>query len=165
MIRRALSIFISVLLLSSCARFDDSKIWDKFQEHEQRIEKLEAACDLMNTNISALQAIVTALQGNDYVTGVAEIVEDGEVVGYSISFSKSGVVKIYHGKDGADGEEGAPGADGKPGIDGTDGENGSDGVDGHTPIVGVQKDADGVYYWTIDGEWMLDAKGHKVPAT
>jgi hypothetical protein len=27
-----------------------------------------------------LQAIVTALQGNGYVTGVAEIVEDGEVV-------------------------------------------------------------------------------------
>jgi hypothetical protein len=34
----------------------------------------------MNSNISALQAIVTALQSNDYVTGVAEIVEDGDVV-------------------------------------------------------------------------------------
>ena len=117
MIRRALSIFISVLILSSCARFDDSKIWDKFQEHEQRIEKLEAACDLMNSNISALQEIVTALQGNDYVTGVAEIVEDGEVVGYTITFSKSGVVKIYQGSDGTDGADGAPGADGRPGTD------------------------------------------------
>ena len=119
----------------------------------------------MNSNISALQAIVTALQGNDYVTGVAEIVEDGEVVGYTITFSKSGVVKIYHGQNGENGEDGVPGADGKPGIDGTDGENGSDGVDGHTPIVGVKKDADGVYYWTIDGEWMLDDEGQKVPAT
>ena len=160
-------IYITITLISvwSCARFDDSKIWDKFQEHEQRIEKLEAACDLMNSNISALQAIVTALQGNDYVTGVAEIVEDGEVVGYTITFSKSGVVKIYHGQNGENGEDGVPGADGKPGIDGTDGENGSDGVDGHTPIVGVKKDSDGVYYWTIDGEWMLDADGQKVPAT
>jgi hypothetical protein len=119
----------------------------------------------MNSNISALQDIVTALQGNDYVTSVAEIVEDGKVVGYTITFSKSGVVKIYHGKDGADGENGVPGADGRPGIDGTDGENGSDGVDGHTPLVGVKKDADGVYYWTIDGEWMLDGDGQKVPAT
>ena len=160
-------IYITITLISvwSCAQFDDSKIWDKFQEHEQRIEKLEAACDLMNTNISALQAIVTALQGNDYVTGVAEIVEDGEVVGYTITFSKSGVVKIYHGQNGENGEDGVPGADGKPGIDGTDGENGSDGVDGHTPIVGVKKDSDGVYYWTIDGEGMLDADGQKVPAT
>ena len=74
-------IYISIALLSlwSCAQFDDSKIWDKFADYDARIEKLEAACDLMNSNISALQAIVTALQGNDYVTGVAEIVEDGEV--------------------------------------------------------------------------------------
>ncbi len=160
-------IYITIALLSiwSCSQFDDSKIWDKITEHEQRIEKLEAACDLMNTNISALQAIVTALQGNDYVTGVAEIVEDGIVVGYTITFSKSGVVKIYHGQNGENGEDGVPGTDGKPGIDGTDGENGSDGVDGHSPIVGVKKDADGVYYWTIDGEWMLDDEGQKVPAT
>ncbi|MBR5499625.1 MAG: hypothetical protein IKV75_05650, partial [Bacteroidales bacterium] len=129
-------IYITITLISvwSCAQFDDSKIWDKFQEHEQRIEKLEAACDLMNTNISALQAIVTALQGNDYVTGVAEIVEDGEVVGYTITFSKSGVVKIYHGEDGADGEDGAPGADGRPGADGAAGSDGVDGENGHSPV-------------------------------
>ena len=160
-------IYITIALLSiwSCARFDDTKIWDKFAEHEQRIERLEAACDVMNSNISALQAIVTALQGNDFVTGVAEIVEDGVVVGYSISFSKSGVVKIYHGKDGADGEDGSPGADGRPGADGAAGSDGVDGENGHSPVMGVRKDADGVYYWTIDGEWMLDADGQKVPAT
>jgi hypothetical protein len=75
-------IYISIALLSlwSCAQFDDSKIWDEFKNYYNRLEKVEAACDLMNSNISALQAIVTALQGNYYVTGVAEIVEDGEVV-------------------------------------------------------------------------------------
>ena len=74
-------IYITIALLSiwSCAQFDDSKIWDEFKNYYDRLEKVEAACDLMNSNISALQAIVTALQGNDYVTGVAEIVEDGEV--------------------------------------------------------------------------------------
>ena len=158
-------ITITLLSVWSCARFDDSKIWEEFDNYYERLEKLEAACDVMNSNISALQAIVTALQGNDFVTGVDEIVEDGEVVGYTITFSKSGVVKIYHGKDGADGENGVPGADGRPGIDGTDGENGSDGVDGHSPVVGVRKDTDGVYYWTIDGDWMLDDEGQKVPAT
>jgi hypothetical protein len=75
-------IYITLALFSiwSCAQFDDSKIWDEFKNYYDRLEKVEAACDLTNTNISALQAIVTALQGNDYVTGVAEIVEDGEVV-------------------------------------------------------------------------------------
>ena len=74
-------IYITIALLSiwSCAQFDDSKIWDEFKNYYDRLEKVEAACDLMNSNISALQAIVTALQSNDYVTGVAEIVEDGEV--------------------------------------------------------------------------------------
>ena len=160
-------IYISIALLSlwSCAQFDDSKIWDEFKNYYDRLEKVEAACDLMNSNISALQAIVTALQGNDYVTGVAEIVEDGEVVGYTITFSKSGVVKIYHGEDGANGADGAPGADGRPGADGVAGPDGVDGENGHSPVVGVRKDVDGVYYWTIDGEWMLDDEGQKVPAT
>jgi len=39
------------------------------------------------------------------------------------------------------------------------------GADGHTPAIGVKKDADGVYYWTIDGEWLLDASGNKVRVT
>ena len=163
--KKLIHITIALLSLWSCAQFDDSKIWDEFKNYYDRLEKVEAACNLMNSNISALQAIVTALQGNDYVTGVAEIVEDGEVVGYTITFSKSGVVKIYHGKDGAAGADGAPGADGRPGADGAAGSDGVDGKDGHSPVVGVRKDVDGVYYWTIDGEWMLDDEGQKVPAT
>ena len=26
------------------------------------------------------------------------------------------------------------------------------------------KDTDGIYYWTIDGEWLLDSKGNKIQA-
>lgn len=40
-----------------------------------------------------------------------------------------------------------------------DGENGAD-----APEIGAVKDADGVYYWTLDGEWLLDAEGNKIPA-
>ena len=39
------------------------------------------------------------------------------------------------------------------------------GADGHTPAIGVKADADGVYYWTIDGQWLLDASGSKVRVT
>jgi hypothetical protein len=118
----------------------------------------------MNSNIEALQAIVDALQNNDYVTGVKPIYEDGKVIGYTISFSKSDDVAIYHGQDGKDGVDGTPGQDGAPGQDGTDGEDGKDGADGHTPVIGVAKDADGIYYWTVDGKWLLDADGNKVKA-
>ena len=32
------------------------------------------------------------------------------------------------------------------------------------PIIGVKKDTDGIYYWTLDGKWLTDEKGNKVKA-
>ena len=80
------------------------------------------------------------------------IVEDGKEIGYTITFSKSGTVTIYHGQDGKDGK------------DGKDGLNGQDGKDGSTPTVGVRQDSDGVWYWTLNGEWLLDEQGNKIRA-
>ena len=119
-------------------------------------ESLQALVDKLNTNVSSLQAIVEALQNNDYVTSVVPLTEGGKVIGYTMTFSKSGSVVIYHGKDGADG------ADGKDGVDGTDG---AAGVDGWTPVISVKQDEDGRYYWTLDGEWMLDENASKIPTT
>lgn len=112
-------------------------------------EDLSAKVAKANEDIKAMQAIVSALQGKDYVQSVTEL-SDGS--GYVITFTKSGSVTIYHGTDGEDGEDGAPGQDG------------TDGKDGHTPIVSVKQDTDGVWYWVIDGEWLLDASGNKVVA-
>ena len=28
----------------------------------------------------------------------------------------------------------------------------------------MKKDTDGIYYWTLDGEWLTDEKGNKVKA-
>ncbi|MBO4565641.1 MAG: Ig-like domain-containing protein [Bacteroidales bacterium] len=43
--------------------------------------------------------------------------------------------------------------------------HGKNGTDGATPVIGVKQDSDGVYYWTLDGNWLLDAKGNKVRAS
>ena len=43
--------------------------------------------------------------------------------------------------------------------------HGKNGTDGATPVIGVKQDTDGVYYWTLDGNWLLDAKGNKVRAS
>ena len=40
--------------------------------------------------------------------------------------------------------------------------NGKDSED--APIIGVKKDTDGIYYWTLDGKWLTDEKGNKVKA-
>ena len=138
------------VMVSSCSKFDDSAIWDKLNEqeqtlndHEKRIAALEELCKQMNTNINALQTLVEALEKRDYITNVSPVREDGVVVGYTISFASSDTITIYNGKDGKDGV---------------------DGKDGYTPQIGVMKDTDGIYYWTIDGEWLLDGKGNKIQA-
>lgn len=37
------------------------------------------------------------------------------------------------------------------------------GLDGKTPLIGMKKDTDGIYYWTVDGQWVF-AEGKKVKA-
>lgn len=151
--RKHILLILILLPFASCNRFDDSAIWDELDNINDRIDRLEASCKQMNNEISALQSLVAALQENDFVTGISEIVEDGKVKGYTIYFSRSGAITIYHGKDGADGSDGEDGLDGTPGKD------------GHTPTIGVRQDGDGVYYWTLDGEWLLDDAGNKIPTT
>jgi hypothetical protein len=34
-----------------------------------------------------------------------------------------------------------------------------------TPVIGVAQDTDGVYYWTLNGEWLLDDNGNKLPVS
>ena len=132
--------------------YDDSALQAQLNDHELRLKELERLCSQANTNIEALQTIVSALQENDYVTNVAPIKEGDKVLGYTITFRKSGAVTIYHGKDGQNGSNG------------TNGDNGIDGIDGHTPVISVKRDADDIWYWVIDGEWLLDSDGNKVKA-
>ena len=141
---------VIAVAVSSCSKFDDSAIWDKLNEqeqtlndHEKRIAALEELCKQMNTNINALQTLVEALEKRDYITNVSPVRKDGEVIGYTISFADSDTITIYHGENGQDG---------------------ADGKDGYTPQIGVMKDTDGIYYWTLDGEWLLDGKGNKIQA-
>lgn len=124
----------------------------------QALGDLAEACLIMNDNIEALSEIVMALQNNVYVTSVTKIMEDGEEIGYTLDFSDGTSATIYHGKDGENGKDGAPGKDGE------DGEDGKDGA-GSIPEIGVRQDTDGIYYWTVNGEWLLDGAGQKVAAS
>lgn len=141
-------IFTAMMLFAvSCSEsYDDSALVGRVDNLENRVAKLEELCKQMNTNISSLQTLVTALQNNDYVTGITPITKNGETIGYTITFTKSQPITIYHGEDGKDGV------------------NGIDGQDGHTPIISVKQDFDGIYYWTLDGDWLLDDNGNKIKA-
>ena len=139
-------VFLSSIILMSCSDdYDDSKLWNSINGLEDRVAKLEELCKQMNTNISSLQEIVTALQNSETIKSVSSLT-DG--TGYLITFSTGKTITIYHGKNGTDGE------------DGKDGQHGTDGV---TPTISVKKDTDGIYYWTVNGDWLLD-DGKKVKA-
>ena len=158
-----LYIAITVGLLS-CNHKDS--LWQEVVEDlDERVETLEMLCAEMNTNITSLQTIVDVLQSNDFITSIVEIKKDGKVVGYTITFGKHDPITIYHGQDGKDGADGKDGQDGQDGADGKDGQNGADGKDGITPVIGVAQDTDGVYYWTLNGEWLLDDNGNKLPVS
>ena len=92
--RFLLSVVLATSLAFTSCQFDDSDIWDKFGEmeesirdHEQRISALEELCKQMNTNIEALQTLVSALEKRDYITNISPIREDGVIIGYTISFA------------------------------------------------------------------------------
>lgn len=160
--KRTLLFALSLLAIVACSKFDDSEIWSELKEHEDRIVKLETLCNQMNTNITSLQTIIIALQNNDYVTNISPIKEGSKEIGYTITFAKSGSITIYHGKDGENGKDGQNGTNG---TDGKDGQDGKDGKDGYTPKIGVKQHTDGQYYWTLDGNWLLDDNGNMIPTT
>ena len=131
--RKLLYLLLAAIpMLTSCHK----AIWEKLNDHEARIARLEALCNQFNTNITSLQSIIEVLNARDYVKDVVPVTENGTVIGYAITFGSRNPVTIYNGKNGED---------------------------GHTPIIGV-KSEDGVWYWTLDGDWLLDADGKRVRA-
>ena len=140
---------LSLLLLTLTICFFTAchkDIWAELENLDQRVTKLEELCKEMNTNIISIQTIVNVNQSGDYITGIVEIKKDGKVIGYTITFGKHDPITIYHGQDGKDGQDGA---------------NGSS----STPVIGVAQDTDGVYYWTLNGKWLLDDNGNKLPVS
>lgn len=133
-----LFIVCMLLLFLGCSDYDDTTLNDRMNDLEVRLKKLEAECTAINSNMASLKTIVDAVNEQDCISGLKEVyAEDGTmVIGYTISFKKNDPVTIYHGNSG---------------------------TDGHTPSIGIKKEDDGVYYWTLDGEWLL-SDGHKVIA-
>ena len=66
--------------------------------------------------------------------GIVDVRDLADGTGYSITFSSGRTITLRNGKD------------------------------GRTPAVSVRQDTDGVYYWTVNGTWLLDGSGKKISA-
>lgn len=121
------------LIAVSC--YDDSSLWESVNDHEQRIKTMEQSCDEMNAAIASLKTLLSASATGDPIVSVEPLKEDGVEVGYTLTFASGKTVTIRHGKDGAD---------------------------GNVPQLGAAA-SDGELYWTLDGKWVLDPEGNKIP--
>ena len=128
-----LLIFTVLATLIGCGQYDDSELKSDISDLKSRMAALEKQCKNMNENLTSLQAIVDAIQKQDGIVSVTDL-PDGQ--GYSVKFVSGKVIYLYNGK------------------------NGTDGV---TPKISVRKDSDGIYYWTVDGDWLM-VDGKKVRA-
>lgn len=124
---------IGMILFAGCS-YDDTDIRNKVEKLDTRLTELEKVVKEININVGSLMTVVEALKTEDRIESVLPL-EDG--TGYIITFSKSGPITIYHGKDGEDGK---------------------------TPAISVGQDVDGLYYWKVNGDWLYDGE-NKIPAT
>lgn len=137
--KKILSILICMAFLcSGCENMLRDELDELHREIDDMKARFEALTNEVNTNVEALKAIVAAIQDKDYVQDISPLYENDKEVGYIITFVKGGKITIYHGHDGKD---------------------------GLAPEIGVRKDEDGIWYWTLNGEWLLDKNGNKVKAS
>ena len=149
--KKAILLLLSAALLAgACQKYDDSVLKNRIGDLENRVTTLESTANTLNGNVSSVQTLVQALQ-DDITISVISKNKDG----FTITFSDGQTVEIRNGENGKDGN------DGKDGKDGVNGAQGDKGDKGETPVIGVKAE-DGVFFWTVDGEWLVDASGNKV---
>ena len=108
---------------------------DVLDETHAKLQELQELAGAVNWDLHILDLIVKELDdGHTILPETYRLTEDG----YEVSFRDGRTIVIPFGKDGVDGRQFIP--------------------------VGVQDDEDGLYYWKVDGEWLLDADGHRIRA-
>ena len=128
------SIIAALLFSAVSCTYDDTELKNKVNDLDKRLTELEQTVKSINANVGSLMTIVNALEKEVKIDKVVAL-EDGG--GHVIMFTDGSSITVTNGKDGADGE---------------------------TPVISVGKDAGGLYYWKVNGEWLLDGED-KISAT
>ena len=81
-------------IASSC-KYDDDEVWDSVNNLADRVTALETATKQLNSDIAALQSIVSALQNQVSVSDVEKLAD-----GYIIHFTDGTKATIKNGEDG-----------------------------------------------------------------
>ena len=130
-----LIINVLLLALAGCGGF----VRDELVQMQQEIDGLRDHIESLNGSVTSVHEIVTEMAQGGYVQTIAEFSADGKS-GYDLTFNNGKVVRLYNGVTGKDGK------------------------DADTPRIGMRQDPDGVWYWTLDGEWLEAGDGGKILA-
>jgi hypothetical protein len=115
----------------------DDKEGDDLRSIGRRVEILEDSVLSVNNQILALKEIVATIEGNGFVT---QILENPNHT-FTITFNNGKTITLRQGKDGKDGKA------------------------QDLQEIGVATAEDGKYYWTFNGQWLLDPNGKRMPVT
>lgn len=107
----------------------------EIKENVEDLQDRVAKLEILCFQMNAnISSLQTIVAALQQNDGITAISKLADGNGYTVTFSSGKSMTIYNGND------------------------------GHTPAIGVQKDDDGVYYWTLDGDWLKDKYGSKVKA-
>ena len=66
----------TLLFMPSCSDdYDDNEIKERLDKVEDKVAQLQEWCTTVNSEITSLKGLVTALESNDYVTGVETVIK------------------------------------------------------------------------------------------
>ncbi len=136
--KKLLLIAIAFCTFTACDDDDNSELWDEVKNQGNKIEMLESEIESLKLKIEGLnqtyKAVSEMLNGG-LITGVEEVT-DGDKKGYTFTVQTGTEINTYtiwNGETVA------------------------------APQLGVEKEEEtGLYYWTLDGEPLLNADGEKI---
>ena len=139
--KRYLYILTGILCVCSCT--DLSEYESDIDNIKGQIEQLKKDCAKINDRIVSMQALAAQIKARESITGVSELLDQsGKVTGYVITFKNADTITINLPE-----EDDAPSVDAPTEV-----------------LISIKEDAEGLW-WTLNGEYMLDGEGERLPAS
>ncbi len=127
---------LSLLASSGLTSCDKYNYTDQLQQLGSRVEILEQRVQEMNTELAALNELIATVEKRGYIANGKKNT-DGTT---PINFNSGKTYTLRDGHQGVDGKA------------------------AELQISVAQDPADGVWYWTLNGTWMLDGEGNRMQA-
>ncbi len=132
--RNILFILLALTISVGCERTDFDEILRRHADHEMRIVALETLVATANSEITTIKGLINALEGKVSINSYTELSDKS---GYELLMSDGSKIVL---------------------------KNGDKGESGSVPSVNVKQHIDGLLYWTLNGEFMLDGNGKMILA-